>query len=92
MELDFSFMQHALPFLLKALPVTLFLTALVLLLSLAPAFLMAQKNRRQRVGRKGHCSLCVLYPRHAAGTADSSHVHPAPQPSECRLQSGRQLF
>ena len=41
MELDFSFMQHALPFLLKALPVTLFITALVLLLSMVPAFLMA---------------------------------------------------
>lgn len=44
MELDFSFMQHALPFLLKALPVTLFITALVLLLSMVPAFLMAEKR------------------------------------------------
>lgn len=49
MELDFSFMQHALPFLLKALPVTLFITALVLLLSMVPAFLMAEK----RIGARG---------------------------------------
>ena len=49
MELDFSFMQHALPFLLKALPVTLFITALVLLLSMVPAFLMAEK--RIEIGR-----------------------------------------
>lgn len=49
MELDFSFMQHALPFLLKSLPVTLFITALVLLLSLVPAFLMAEK----RIGARG---------------------------------------
>ena len=49
MELDFSFMQHALPLLLKALPVTLFITALVLLLSMVPAFLMAEK----RIGARG---------------------------------------
>ena len=49
MELDFSFMRQALPFLLKALPMTLFLTALVLLLSIVPAFLMAEK----RIGAVG---------------------------------------
>lgn len=61
MELDFSFMQHALPFLLKALPVTLFLTALVLLLSLAPAFLMAQKESSPKGGEKRSLlSMCPL--------------------------------
>lgn len=52
MELDFSFMQHALPFLLKALPVTLFITALVLLLSMVPAFLMAEKESVPGDGEK----------------------------------------
>ncbi len=44
MELDFAFMEKALPFLLQAIPLTLFLTGLVLALSFIPAFLMAQKR------------------------------------------------
>lgn len=65
MELDLSFMQHALPFLLKALPVTLFITALVLLLSLAPAFLMAEK----RIGAGGIGErLITLYVSFIRGT------------------------
>lgn len=58
-------MQHALPFLLKALPVTLFITALVLLLSLAPAFLMAEK----RIGAGGIGErLITLYVSFIRGT------------------------
>lgn len=65
MELDFSFMQHALPFLLKALPVTLFLTAVVLLLSLVPAFLMAEK----RIDAKGPVEkMITLYVSFIRGT------------------------
>lgn len=92
MELDFSFMQHALPFLLKALPVTLFITALVLLLSMVPAFLMAEKESVPGMGRKGYCFLRVIHPRDTAGAADSSHVYPASQSSECSLQSDGQLL
>ena len=44
MELDLSFMEEALPFLIKAIPVTIFITAATLILSLVPAFLMAEKR------------------------------------------------
>lgn len=44
MELDISFMERAFPFLIKAIPVTLFITAVVLLLSFVPAFIMAEKG------------------------------------------------
>lgn len=49
MELDISFMERAFPFLIRAIPVTLFITAVVLLLSFVPAFIMAEK----RIGARG---------------------------------------
>lgn len=60
MELDLSFMEEALPFLIKAIPVTIFITAATLILSLVPAFLMAEK--RVRGGGKGKAEkLIMLY-------------------------------
>lgn len=55
MELDWSFMEHAMPFLVKAVPVTIMLTVVVLLLSFAPAFFMAEK----RIGSHGIVEKCI---------------------------------
>ena len=67
MELDLSFMEEALPFLIKAIPVTIFITASTLILSLVPAFLMAEK--RVRGGGKGKAEkLIMLYISFIRGT------------------------
>ena len=67
MELDLSFMEEALPFLIKAIPVTIFITAATLILSLVPAFLMAEK--RVRGGGKGKAEkLIMLYISFIRGT------------------------
>gem|GEM_PF-4378447 len=42
--LDYAFMEKALPFLLKAIPVTLGLTFLVLVLSFLPALFLADRR------------------------------------------------
>lgn len=77
MELDLSFMEEALPFLIKAIPVTIFITAATLILSLVPAFLMAEK--RVRGGGKGKAEKLIMlyisfYPRNAARPAGASRV------------------
>ena len=59
MELDLSFMEEALPFLIKAIPVTIFITAATLILSLVPAFLMAEK--RVRGGGKGKAEKLIMH-------------------------------
>ena len=46
--LDYAFMEKALPFLLKAIPVTLGLTFLVLVLSFLPALFLADRRIRGR--------------------------------------------
>lgn len=46
--LDYAFMEKALPFLLKAIPVTLGLTFLVLVLSFLPAHFLADRRIRRR--------------------------------------------
>ena len=66
MELDLSFMEEALPFLIKAIPVTIFITAATLILSLVPAFLMAEK--RVRGGGKGKAEKLMLYISFIRGT------------------------
>lgn len=65
MELDFEFMKEAMPLLVSAIPVTLFLSGIVLLLSFIPAFLMAEKRIRSHgVGEK----LIALYVSFIRGT------------------------
>lgn len=60
-------MEEALPFLIKAIPVTIFITAATLILSLVPAFLMAEK--RVRGGGKGKAEkLIMLYISFIRGT------------------------
>lgn len=65
MELDYEFMKEALPVLASAIPVTLFLSGIVLLLSFIPAFFMAEKRIRSRgIGEK----LITLYVSFIRGT------------------------
>lgn len=65
MELDFEFMKEAMPLLVSAIPVTLFLSGIVLLLSFIPAFLMAEKRIRSHgAGEK----LIALYVSFIRGT------------------------
>ena len=50
--LDYAFMEKALPFLLKAIPVTLGLTFLVLVLSFLPALFLADRRIRGEAGER----------------------------------------
>ena len=63
--LDYAFMEKALPFLLKAIPVTLGLTFLVLVLSFLPALFLADRRIR---GRGWGEKLITLYISFIRGT------------------------
>ena len=63
--LDYAFMEKALPFLLKAIPVTLGLTFLVLVLSFLPALFLADRRIR---GRDWGEKLITLYISFIRGT------------------------
>lgn len=61
--LDYAFMEKALPFLVQAIPVTLGLTFLVLLLSFLPALLMADRRIRGKGFAEKGIALYVSFVR-----------------------------
>lgn len=69
--LDYAFMEKALPFLLKAIPVTLGLTFLVLVLSFLPALFLADRRIR---GREADYTLYFIHPGDTACAADPSAI------------------
>lgn len=73
--LDYAFMEKALPFLLKAIPVTLGLTFLVLVLSFLPALFLADRaDTGERLGRETDHTLYFIHPGDTACAADPSAI------------------